>query len=310
MPRDQRVIFAAFARHLCSDECQRMFQVRRAIVVQLSVLFAIGAGIFLASRILPVVDLLASIQQHVMHWGVWSAICYPLLYACCNVLLLPGGLLSVGAGFFFGLWWGFFIALFGNVTGAAISFFISRWIGRQWLKRKLSGNRTLGALKPAVEREGWKIILLSQLHPLFPTSLLNYLYGLTQIRFRTCMLWVAIGQAPGLFLYSYLGTLGQLGLNLARGKTHPRAIEYWVWLGGFASAAVILILLGRIALRVLQEAERKTREDQRTDSFGDEISHLQPTVSQQVMTFHDPNLASVRESRREVTADVRARKKV
>jgi uncharacterized membrane protein YdjX (TVP38/TMEM64 family) len=69
------------------------------------------------------------------------------------------------------------------------------------------------------------------------------------------MLWVAIGQAPGLFLYSYLGTLGQLGLNLARGKTHPRTIEYWVWLGGFASAAVVLILLGRIALRLLQHVQ-------------------------------------------------------
>ena len=116
-------------------------------------------------------------------------------------------------------------------------------------------NRTLVALEPAIEKEGWKIILLSQLHPLFPTSLLNYLYGLTKIRFRTCMLWVAIGQAPGLFLYSYLGTLGQLGLNLARGKSHPRAIEYWVWLGGFASAAIVLILLGRIALRLLQQAQ-------------------------------------------------------
>jgi uncharacterized membrane protein YdjX (TVP38/TMEM64 family) len=70
------------------------------------------------------------------------------------------------------------------------------------------------------------------------------------------MLWVAIGQAPGLFLYSYLGTLGQLGLNLARGKTHPRAIEYLVWLGGFASAAIILILLGRISLRLLKQAEK------------------------------------------------------
>ena len=116
-------------------------------------------------------------------------------------------------------------------------------------------NPTLVALEPAIEKEGWKIILLSQLHPLFPTSLLNYLYGLTKIRFRTCMLWVAIGQAPGLFLYSYLGTLGQLGLNLARGKSHPRAIEYWVWLGGFASAAIILIILGRIALRLLQKAQ-------------------------------------------------------
>ena len=232
-----------------------MVQVRRAIIIQLAGLIVVVIAFFFLSRIFPVVDIVADIQQRVMRWGAWGAIFYPLLYACCNVLLLPGGVLSVGAGFFFGLWWGFLIALLGNVGGAAISFFISRWIGRQWLRRKLLRNRTLVALEPAVEKEGLKIILLSQLHPLFPTSLLNYLYGLTQIRFRTCMLWVAIGQAPGLFLYSYLGTLGQLGLNLARGKSHPAAIEYLVWLGGFASAAVILMILGRIALRLLKQAE-------------------------------------------------------
>lgn len=236
-----------------------MVKIRRAIIWQLAGLAIAVGGIFLLSRILPVVETLADVQQHVMRWGAWSAIWYPLLYACCNVLLLPGGVLSVGAGFFFGLWWGFFIALAGNVSGAAISFFISRKIGRRWFKRRLMRNQTLGALEPAIEKEGWKIILLSQLHPLFPTSLLNYLYGLTKIRFRTCMIWVAIGQAPGLFLYSYLGTLGQLGLNLARGKTHPRAIEYWIWLGGFASAAVIMILLGRIALRLLKQAQEAER---------------------------------------------------
>ena len=237
-----------------------MAQIRRAIVLQLTGLILVVGILFFLSRVFPLVDLLAEVQQHVMRWGAWSAICYPLLYACCNVLLLPGGVLSVGAGFFFGLWWGFLIALVGNVGGAAISFFISRWVGRQWLRRKLLRNRTLGALEPAVEREGWKIILLSQLHPLFPTSLLNYLYGLTRIKFRTCMLWVAIGQAPGLFLYSYLGTLGQLGLNLARGKTHPRAIEYVIWLGGFGAAAIILIMLGRIALRLIQQAEQDAAE--------------------------------------------------
>jgi uncharacterized membrane protein YdjX (TVP38/TMEM64 family) len=246
-----------------------MVQIRRAIIVQVGGLFLVALVLFFLSRLFPVVDILAAIQHRVMQWGAWSAIFYPLLYACCNVLLLPGGVLSIGAGFFFGLWWGFLIALVGNVAGAAISFFLSRWVGREWLRRKLLRNRTLVALEPAVEREGWKIILLSQLHPLFPTSLMNYLYGLTRIRFRTCMLWVAVGQAPGLFLYSYLGTLGQLGLNLARGKTHPRAIEYLVWLGGFASAAIILVLLGRIALRLLQEAERdanNTRTAAQADS--------------------------------------------
>src|SRR6202521_2055564 len=244
-----------------------MIQVRRAIIVQLSVLIIVAIALFFLSRFFPIVDILAAVQQRVMQWGVWSAICYPLLYACCNVLLLPGGVLSIGAGFFFGLWWGFLIALLGNVAGAAISFFISRWIGREWLKRKLLRNRTLNALEPAVEREGGKIILLSQLHPLLPTSLLNYLYGLTRIRFRVCILWVAIGQAPGLFLYSYLGTLGQLGLNLARGTTHPRVVEYFIWVGGFVSAAVTLVFLGKIALRLLQEAERDAAKVDSTPSI-------------------------------------------
>jgi uncharacterized membrane protein YdjX (TVP38/TMEM64 family) len=236
-----------------------MVRIRRAIVLQLSALIIVGGTLFALSRRFPLVDVLADVQQHVMRWGVWSAIWYPLLYAFCNVLLLPGGVLSVGAGFFFGLWWGFAIALLGNVGGAAISFFISRSLGRQWLRRKLSRNRTFVALEPAIDKEGWKIILLSQLHPLFPTSLLNYLYGLTRIRFKTCMLWVAVGQAPGLFLYSYLGTLGQLGLNLARGRSHPRVIEYWIWLGGFATAAIILIILGRISLRLLKQTQEEIK---------------------------------------------------
>jgi uncharacterized membrane protein YdjX (TVP38/TMEM64 family) len=239
-----------------------MVHVRRALLFQMAGLIAVPLGLFLLSRFFPVADFVASIQERVMHLGAWSAICYPLLYACCNVLLLPGGLLSIGGGFFFGLWWGFFIVLVGNMVGAAISFFISRWIGQRWLRRTLLRNATLEALEPAVEREGWKIILLSQLHPLFPTSLMNYLYGLTRVRFRTCMLWIAIGQAPGLFLYAYLGTLGQLGLNLMRGKTHPRGIEYVIWGGGFVLSGVVLFLLGRIAMRLLKEAEEATRRTQ------------------------------------------------
>jgi uncharacterized membrane protein YdjX (TVP38/TMEM64 family) len=234
-----------------------MPKMRRALYMQIGGLVLVATLIFTLDRLLPLADAVARVQQRIMHLGVWSAICYPLLYACCNVLLLPGGLLSIGGGFFFGLWWGFLIVLVGNVTGAAMAFLISRRIGRPWLKQKLLRNPTMEALEPAVAREGWKIILLSQLHPLFPTSLLNYLYGLTRIRFRTCMLWVAIGQAPGLFLYAYVGTLGQLGLNLVRGTSHPRTAEYFVWGGGFVLSTVLLLGLGRIALRIMQKVEQQ-----------------------------------------------------
>jgi uncharacterized membrane protein YdjX (TVP38/TMEM64 family) len=250
-----------------------MLKGRRALYLQFAV-FAIAIGLLLLlSRFFPIVDVIAAVQQRVVNLGTWSAICYPLLFAACNILLLPGGILSVGGGFFFGLWWGFFIVLLGNSIGAAISFALSRWLGQRWFRRRLSRNPTLKILEPAVEREGWKIIFLSQLHPFFPTSLLNYLYGLTRIRFRTYMLWTSIGRAPGVFLYAYLGTLGQLGLNLVRGKSHPRMVEYWSWGGAFVTMALLFFLLARIALRAIQKAQEMSQA-QRANDCSQEVVTL------------------------------------
>ena len=229
-----------------------MSKVRRAIYCQLGALVIAVALISVLSRFFPIVDFVEVLQQRVMGWGAWGAVCYPLLFAVCNILLLPGGVLAVGGGFFFGLWWGFLIVFVGNGVATAISFALSRRVAAQPLRRKLSHNPTLRALEPAIERESWKIILLSQLHPLFPTSLLNYLYGLTRIRFGSYMLWSSIGRIPGLFLYVYVGTLGQLGLRLMRGRSQPRLIEYWTWGGAFVTTALLLAVLGRIAYRAIQ----------------------------------------------------------
>ena len=231
-----------------------MLDTRRAFYGQLATLVVAVGAVLVLSQFVGVVDVIANAQERVMRWGDWSGICYPLLFALCNVLLLPGGILCVGSGFFFGLWWGFFIVLVGNSIGAAISFALSRWVGKRWFLRKLSHHPTLRALEVAVERDGWKIILLTQLHPLFPTSLINYFYGLTRIRFWTFMFWVSVGRAPGLFLYVYLGTLGQLGLNLARGKTHPRAVEYWTWGGAFVISALLLWVVSRIAVKAIKRS--------------------------------------------------------
>ena len=231
-----------------------MLEARRAVYLQVATFIVVIASFLLLSQFFPIIDFVVALQRRVLGLGAWSAICYPLLFAGCNVLLLPGGILCVGSGFFFGLWWGFFVVLLGNSIGAAIAFAISRWLGGQWLQRQRATNPMLNVLKKAVERDAWKIIFLTQLHPLFPTSLLNYLYGLTPIRFGPYMFWTTVGRAPGLFLYTYLGTLGQFGLNLALGKTHPRVVEYWTWGGAFVITALLFILLTRVALNAVRES--------------------------------------------------------
>ena len=250
-----------------------MSKVSRAICYQVGALVLAIALTIALSRFVPVVNFIEALQQRVMSWGPWAAVCYPLLFALCNILLLPGGILAVGGGFFFGLWWGFLIVFAGNVAATAISFALSRSIARRWFQRKLSGNLTVRALGPAVERESWKIILLSQLHPLFPTSLLNYFYGLTRIRFGSYMLWASIGRIPGIFLYAYVGTLGQFAVRIMRGKSYPRMIEYWIWGGAFVTTTLLLVVLGRVAYRAIQtvQAPAKPSGEIREDGIQSRI---------------------------------------
>ena len=243
-----------------------MPKLSRAICWQVGALVIAIVLAIVLSRFVPIVSFIETSQQRVMSWGAWGAVCYPLLFAACNILLLPGGILAVGGGFFFGLWWGFFIVLVGNLVGTAISFALSRWIARRWFQQKLSRNPTLRALRPAVERESWKIILLSQLHPLFPTSLLNYFYGITRIPFARYMLWASIGRAPGLFLYVYVGTLGQFAVRIMRGKSYPRMIECWIWGGAFVTTALLLIVLGRMAYAAIQTSHNSMGPQQETNA--------------------------------------------
>jgi uncharacterized membrane protein YdjX (TVP38/TMEM64 family) len=242
-----------------------MLDTRRAFFLQLTTMAVVVGGLLLLSHFFNVVGVIAAVQQSVMNWGPWGAVCYPFLFALCNILLLPGGILCVGSGFFFGLWWGFFVVVVGNTMGAAVAFALSRWVSQLWFRRRLSGNKMLQALEPVVEREGWKIIVLTQLHPLFPTSLINYFYGLTRIPFKTYMLWTTLGRAPGLFLYVYLGTLGQFGLKMALGKSHPRMLEYWTWGGAFVITALLLILCSRMAFRAIERSQKLGPMEQRAE---------------------------------------------
>src|SRR5262249_7857292 len=128
-----------------------MLSVRRVIFWQAAAIVCAIALAVALSRFFPVVSFIEALQARVMSWGAWAGTCYPLLLAACNIFLLPGGILVGGGVFFFGLWWVFLVVPGENIVATAISFALSRFVARRWFKRKLSRNRTLKALGPAVE---------------------------------------------------------------------------------------------------------------------------------------------------------------
>ena len=70
---------------------------------------------------------------------------------------------------------------------------------------------------------------------------------------------------PGIFFYAYIGTLGQLGVRILRGKIYPRAVEYWIWGGAFMTTVLLLLVLGRVARRAIQTSSEPLADSPHTD---------------------------------------------
>src|SRR6267142_2047106 len=86
------------AANICADcgraHTLRVLTVRRVIFWQGAAVVAAIALAVTLSRFFPVVSFVEALQERVMSWGAWAGICYPLLFAACNILLLPGGVFA------------------------------------------------------------------------------------------------------------------------------------------------------------------------------------------------------------------------
>jgi uncharacterized membrane protein YdjX (TVP38/TMEM64 family) len=230
----------------------------KATVLQAAVALLVVVALVYVARSAPFLGAVEETEDVVRRWGTLSIVIYPLLVMAATVLFLPGGILSLGGGFFFGLWWGTALVLVGNLLGAAVAFFVGNKLGRKFVRRRILRDARWAALDAAIGKHGPRIIFFSQLNPLFPTSLFNYLYGITKVDFRTCLSWVALGRLPGIFLYCYLGTLGQLGLRILRGDSEPGPLEYALWGGGLLLTLLVAAVLGHTATKVIDEYRRTT----------------------------------------------------
>ncbi len=81
-----------------------------------------------------------------------------------------------------------------------------------FLQKKLKNFFTrypkLGVMERVVKKGGLKLILLARLSPIFPFGILNYFYGLNNIKFRDFAIGL-FGIIPGTFLYCSIGSLAK-----------------------------------------------------------------------------------------------------
>lgn len=173
------------------------------------------------------------------------------MYLAATVLVVPGTILTLAAGFAFGVPVGAMLVSAGSLAGASAAFLLGRFFARDWVAGRVAQWRTFDALDKAAGQEGFVIVLLTRLSPLFPFNLLNYAFGLTAVRFGDYVLASWIGMAPAIVLYVYIGSAVQSVTELAEGEFDAGAGGTVLFAAGLIATLVLTIFITRKATRTL-----------------------------------------------------------
>ena len=212
----------------------------RAVVALLAV-----AAILFALRWIKDSGLLKRALDWIQELGPAAPIAFIAIYIGSALCLIPASFLTVGAGFVFGFAWGSTYVLTAAMIAGNLMFLIARHLARDWIAHRLDAQPKFKALDDAVARDGWKIVALVRLAPVFPFSITCYAFGLTRLPLWEYFL-ANFTMIPGTVMYVYFGAM-------ARDLTDTVATPSWMkWTIGGVTLIVVLYVT-RFARRALSQ---------------------------------------------------------
>jgi uncharacterized membrane protein YdjX (TVP38/TMEM64 family) len=118
-------------------------------------------AVVVAVKLLPVTALLIDFVSWVRQAGPVGMAVFVAAYVAACVLFLPGLILTLGAGFAYGVVAGVPLVWVAANLGAAVAFLLGRTVAREAIARRVDANPKFAAIDRAVAREGLKIVLLT-----------------------------------------------------------------------------------------------------------------------------------------------------
>ena len=231
--------------------------------IKLIAALAVITALLVLSAVLPVREYAKQFLDVLQAFGAWGLVLLAAAYVVACVLFLPGSPLTLGAGFLAAAIWpdNTFLALasgtvavsVGSVCGATAAFIVGRTFMRDWVADKIRNNKKFSALDAAVGKNGFKMVFLVRLSPVFPFNLLNYALGVTKVSLRDFVLASWIGMFPATVVYVYLGMLPATVAASASGEGKSPS-EWAVLVVGLLATVALLVMITKIARKALADA--------------------------------------------------------
>lgn len=199
-------------------------------------LLIVAAGVFVAWKLgafeLLTMDNIDRIDAWFDSLGLWAPVVFVLLWIAACVFFLPGLPISIAGGLIFGAVWGTVWTTVGANIGAAAAFLVGRYMARGMVERQIRSNAALQRIDEGVKEQGWRMLMITRLVPIFPFNIQNYVYGLTDIKLSTYVLVSLPAMLPATVAY-----------NFAAGSVRTGDFGKTLWYLGVAAVFFVLLSL-------------------------------------------------------------------
>jgi len=165
--------------------------------------------------------------------GIWAPVTFVLVWVAACVFFLPGLPVTIVGALVFGPVWGTVYTSIGSTIGATAAFLVGRYAARGMVEGLVRKNKALQKIDDGVEKQGWRMLMITRLVPLFPFNAQNYVYGLTKISLPTYVVVSFLGMLPGTTAFNFLA--GSV-----------RTVEFGKFLLYLAAGAIVFVILSLI----------------------------------------------------------------
>lgn len=146
-----------------------------------------------------------TVREYIAGYGLFAPFISAILMIFQSVIApLPAFLITIANGALFGFWWGMLLSWSSAMLGAALCFYIARFLGAKHVARIVS-QPVVNKTDQFIQKYGNYAILIARLIPYIPFDVVSYAAGLTRIRFISFWLATGMGQLPATAVYTYLG---------------------------------------------------------------------------------------------------------
>lgn len=223
--------------------------------LRITLLILLVAAVVTACFTLPVEkilkDFLTWVEQDL---GPWGPLVLAVAYIPLTILAVPASVLTLGGGYLFGLPVGFVADSIGATIGAGAAFLLGRTIGKPFVISKLKDYPQFRSVALAIQRSGFKIVLLLRLVPLLPFNMLNYLLSVTPVPLLEYMLASWIGMMPITLALVYVGTTLKDLSDVTHGWSEFSKTRWAFLIFGLVVSVILMVCVTKVAKAALDKA--------------------------------------------------------